>query len=59
MKYAANQAGIYATSAHLINPRKHLEGTDKLLVDVVGWCIERYHRDQDSEHMISGALPFN
>lgn len=43
VKYAANEAGIRATSAHLTNPRKHLDGKDKLLVDMVGWCIERYY----------------
>jgi hypothetical protein len=42
VKYTANQAGINATSAHLTHPRQ-LDGTDKLLADMVGWCIERYY----------------
>ena len=45
VKYTANEAGIRATRAQLINPRD-LDGMDKLLVDMVGWCIERYYGKQ-------------
>ena len=42
VKYTAKEAGVYATSAHLAAARD-LDGKDKLLVDMVGWCIERYY----------------
>lgn len=42
VKYTANQAGIYAT-ARLASSQVQLEGRDKLLVDMVKWCIERYY----------------
>ena len=42
VKYMANEAVITAPSAHLTHPRQ-LDGTDKLLADMVGWCIDRYY----------------
>lgn len=42
VKYNANQAGIYATQ-RLVTPQDQLHGKDKLLVDMVGWCIKQYY----------------
>jgi len=41
VKRVANEAGLH--SSRIIPSPKHLEGKDKLLVDMVGWCIERYY----------------
>ena len=57
VKYAANQAGIHATVVHLTNPRRLLDGKDKLLVDMVGWCIERYFGDAPNRNGEDGSGP--
>jgi hypothetical protein len=44
VKYMANQAGIYATPRLLFTEDRPLEGTDKLLVDLVAWSIKEYYR---------------
>jgi len=41
VKRLANDAGIYA-SRH-VPTRTELAGKDKLVVDLVGWCIQRYY----------------
>jgi hypothetical protein len=41
VKRVANEAGLH--SSRVIPSPRHLEGKDKLLVDMVGWCIERYY----------------
>jgi hypothetical protein len=42
VKRVANEAGVRSTSRIVPSPAL-LEGKDKLLVDMVGWCIERYY----------------
>jgi hypothetical protein len=42
VKRLANEAGVRATSRLVATPAT-LEGADKLLVDMVAWCIERYY----------------
>ena len=42
LKRVANEAGVYSTS-RIVPSASQLEGKDKLLVDIVGWCIERYY----------------
>ena len=42
VKRAAKRAGISATLQSLATPM-HLSGADKLLGDMVGWCIQRYY----------------
>jgi hypothetical protein len=42
VKRAANEAGVVSTS-RIVPSAKPLDGKDKLLVDLVGWCIERYY----------------
>ena len=42
VKRVANEAGVSSTSRIVPSPTL-LEGKDKLLVDMVGWCIERYY----------------
>jgi hypothetical protein len=42
VKRAANEAGLYSTQ-RVITTRSALDDADKLLVDMVGWCIERYY----------------
>lgn len=42
VKRAAREAGLSGTRATILNPLD-LDGTDKLLADIVGWCIERYY----------------
>ena len=41
VKRLANNAGIYASRN--VPTRAALAGRDKLIVDLVGWCIERYY----------------
>ncbi len=41
VKRVANEAGLH--SSRIVPSPKQLEGKDKLLVDMVGWCIERYY----------------
>ena len=41
VKRLANESGIYAS--RLVPTRAHLDGKDKLIVDMVAWCIERYY----------------
>ena len=42
VKRTANEAGVFSTP-RLVEPRTQLDGKDKLLVDMVRWCIERYY----------------
>jgi hypothetical protein len=42
VKRAANEAGLYSTHRVVATP-SDLDDGDKLLVDMVGWCIERYY----------------
>jgi hypothetical protein len=42
VKRAANEAGIYSTM-RLSGFTYDLDGGDKLLADMVGWCIRRYY----------------
>lgn len=41
VKYTANQAGINGT--RLLTSSRALDERNKLLVDMVRWCIERYY----------------
>jgi len=43
MKRLVSGAGVVATSRSVATP-KELDGRDKLLVDIVAWCIEQYYR---------------
>ena len=43
VKYLANQAGIDASTAVLAS-NVALDGREKLLVDVLKWCVEQYYR---------------
>lgn len=42
VKHTADEAGVFATP-RLIELRAPLDGKDKLLADMVRWCIERYY----------------
>jgi sulfur carrier protein ThiS len=42
VKRVANEAGVRST-ARVVPSTIILDGKDKLLVDIVGWCIERYY----------------
>ena len=37
----AHQAGLHPT-LRVVRTDQHIDGTDKVLVDMVGWCVERY-----------------
>ena len=46
LKRLANEAGVVSMSRTIATP-KALDGHDKLLVDIVAWCIDRYYsRDE-------------
>lgn len=42
VKRVANEAGLH-TTRRVVPSSIQLDGKDKLLVDMVGWCIERYY----------------
>src|SRR5262245_24967852 len=42
VKRVASEAGVHATSRITTMPTE-LDGRDKLLTDMVNWCIERYY----------------
>ena len=48
VKRLANDAGIRSTSRRVAT-RASLDGADKLLVDMVGWCIERVYARRGAE----------
>jgi len=47
LKRVAREAGVDSTARMTTMPTE-LDGRDKLLVDMVGWCIERYYDGQDA-----------
>ena len=42
VKRAANEAGIYST-IRISGFSRNLDGPDKLLADMAGWCIHQYY----------------
>jgi hypothetical protein len=41
LKQVAREAGLYPS--HRVTADEHLSAPDKLLVEMVGWCIEAYY----------------
>ena len=42
VKHLARDAGLYPTTRVLVHDAQ-LDAADTLLVEIVGWCIERYY----------------